>query len=124
MLSLGLYPIDLIDRTYTSLLVAARCDCQQWPFNSISFSRVRPSNEIRMREEKRRRVLAIYLYRVRRTSRMERAVFSFLFLGKILFSSLLSNFSQGIYRLNMQVPLLPTDFAIFEFLPCQCASFP
>lgn len=77
-----------------------------------------------MREEKRRRVLAIYLYRARRTSRMERAVFSFLFLGKILFSSLLSNFSQGIYRLNMQVPLLPTDFAIFEFLPCQCASFP
>lgn len=70
--------------------------------------------------------VASYLcyYRARRTSRMERAVFSFLFLGKILFSSLLSNFSQGIYRLNMQVPLLPTDFAIFEFLPCQCASFP
>lgn len=44
--------------------------------------------------------------------------------GKNIISSLLSNFSRDIYQPNMQVSLLPTSFAIFEFLPRQCASFP
>lgn len=67
--------------------VPPRCRKVRLPAMAIQFDLFLESeaDEIRMREKKRHRVPAIYLYRARRTSRWNVQFFSFLFLGKILF---------------------------------------